>query len=96
MLLVRFRKPALIHSKFFPGLQGPKGKMSASALNTAIFVTDTPKMIKKKVTASYLYLEVDLLPLEGHTPQINKKYNVCSPYNVCSRSAQWLAVATGS
>ena len=42
-------KPALIHSKFFPALQGRNSKMSSSVDNTAIFVTDTPKKIKKKV-----------------------------------------------
>jgi len=44
-----FRKPALIHSKFFPPLQGRGGKMSASTANSAIFVTDTPKQIKNKI-----------------------------------------------
>src|SRR6476469_2027573 len=48
----RYLKPSLIHSKFFPGLQGPKGKMSSSIDSTAIFVTDTPKQIKKKVSRS--------------------------------------------
>jgi len=43
------KKPALIHSKFFPPLQGKGGKMSASEANTAIYVTDTPKMIKNKI-----------------------------------------------
>lgn len=42
-------KPALIHSKFFPALQGAKSKMSGSNENSAIFVTDTPKQIAKKV-----------------------------------------------
>jgi tryptophanyl-tRNA synthetase len=42
-------KPALIHSKFFPALQGRNSKMSSSAENTAVFVTDTPKKIKKKI-----------------------------------------------
>ena len=44
-----FIKPALIHSKFFPALQGSKTKMSASNESSAIFVTDTPKQIKDKV-----------------------------------------------
>jgi tryptophanyl-tRNA synthetase len=44
-----FQKPALIHSKFFPALQGFDTKMSASAANTAIYVTDTPAQIKKKI-----------------------------------------------
>ncbi|VEU23606.1 DEKNAAC104764 [Brettanomyces naardenensis] len=46
---LHFSKPALIHSRFFPALQGPTTKMSASNENTAIFMTDTPKQIKKKI-----------------------------------------------
>lgn len=42
-------KPALIHSKFLPALQGPRTKMSASDPNSAIFVNDTPAQIKKKI-----------------------------------------------
>jgi len=42
-------KPAVIHSKFFPSLQGPKTKMSASVVETAIFITDTPEEIAEKV-----------------------------------------------
>lgn len=42
-------KPALLHSKFFPALQGPQTKMSASVDISAIFLTDTPKQIKDKI-----------------------------------------------
>lgn len=42
-------KPALIHSTFFPALQGAHGKMSASDPNSSIFLTDTDKQIKTKV-----------------------------------------------
>lgn len=42
-------KPAVIHSKFFPALQGPNTKMSASDQNSAIFMTDTPQEIATKV-----------------------------------------------
>jgi len=42
-------KPALIHSKFFPPLQGAQGKMSSSDTNSAIFLTDTPEEIEKKI-----------------------------------------------
>lgn len=42
-------KPALIHSKFFPPLQGATGKMSSSNENSAIFLTDTPEEIKNKI-----------------------------------------------
>eukprot|EP01130_Rhizamoeba_saxonica_P001953 TRINITY_DN11777_c0_g1_i1.p1 TRINITY_DN11777_c0_g1~~TRINITY_DN11777_c0_g1_i1.p1 ORF type:complete len:389 (-),score=96.83 TRINITY_DN11777_c0_g1_i1:66-1232(-) len=44
-----FHKPAVIHSRFFPALQGPKSKMSASVNTSAIFMTDTYKQIRKKV-----------------------------------------------
>lgn len=44
-----FPKPALLHSTFFPALQGAKTKMSASDTNSAIFLTDTPKQIKTKI-----------------------------------------------
>ena len=43
-------KPALLHSTFFPALQGAQTKMSASDPNTSIFLTDTQKQIKTKVS----------------------------------------------
>eukprot|EP00977_Amphora_coffeiformis_P024736 scaffold16756_cov148-Amphora_coffeaeformis.AAC.4 len=42
-------KPSLIHSKFFPPLQGATGKMSSSDENSAIFLTDTPEQIHDKI-----------------------------------------------
>merc|ERR1711972_617915 len=42
-------KPALIHSKFFPPLQGAQGKMSASDESSAVFLTDTKEQIKDKI-----------------------------------------------
>ncbi|CBN78295.1 Tryptophan--tRNA ligase [Ectocarpus siliculosus] len=50
---MKLRKPALIHSRFFPGLQGPGGKMSSSTESSAIFVTDTPKKVKKKINGCF-------------------------------------------
>lgn len=44
-----FLKPALIHSTFFPALQGAKTKMSASDPNSSISLTDSAKMIKNKI-----------------------------------------------
>eukprot|EP01118_Nematostelium_gracile_P011964 TRINITY_DN4315_c0_g2_i1.p1 TRINITY_DN4315_c0_g2~~TRINITY_DN4315_c0_g2_i1.p1 ORF type:complete len:350 (+),score=88.57 TRINITY_DN4315_c0_g2_i1:164-1213(+) len=43
------KKPAVIHSKFFPALEGPKTKMSASVTSSAIFMTDTADELSKKV-----------------------------------------------
>eukprot|EP01068_Selenidium_serpulae_P010192 Selendium_serpulae@DN5403_c0_g1_i2.p1 len=42
-------KPALIHSKFIPALQGSKTKMSGSVMESSIYVNDTPEQIKKKI-----------------------------------------------
>lgn len=47
------QKPALIHSSFLPSLQGADTKMSASDLNSAIYLTDTPKQIKNKVSSVF-------------------------------------------
>ena len=42
-------KPALIHNIMIPSLEGPGGKMSASAENGTIYTTDTPNVVKKKI-----------------------------------------------
>ncbi|WVN89468.1 tryptophan-tRNA ligase [Cryptococcus depauperatus CBS 7841] len=42
-------KPALLHAKFLPALQGAGTKMSASKDHTAIFMTDDAKKIAKKI-----------------------------------------------
>lgn len=44
-----YKKPGLIHMTFLPALQGSGTKMSASKLDTAIFLTDSMKMIKLKI-----------------------------------------------
>lgn len=44
-----YLKPALIHSKFFPALQGHKTKMSGSVGTSSIFVTDTDEVIESKI-----------------------------------------------
>ncbi|XP_068248565.1 tryptophan--tRNA ligase, cytoplasmic isoform X1 [Palaemon carinicauda] len=44
-----FQKPALLHSTFFPALQGACSKMSASDENSSIFLTDTANQVKKKI-----------------------------------------------
>ncbi|KAF9532301.1 hypothetical protein CPB83DRAFT_785224 [Crepidotus variabilis] len=46
---LKYPKPALVHSKFFPALQGPQTKMSASDPNSSIFMTDKPAHIKNKI-----------------------------------------------
>ena len=46
---LKYPKPSLIHSKFFPALQGAQTKMSASNENSSIFMHDTPNQIKNKI-----------------------------------------------
>lgn len=46
---ISFKKPALIHSKFFPALQGSMSKMSASSSSSTIYVSDTPEDIATKI-----------------------------------------------
>ena len=49
---MNYYKPAQIHSKFVPGL-GMLGKMSSSKPETAIFTTDDPEVVDKKVSGAY-------------------------------------------
>ncbi|XP_070559292.1 tryptophan--tRNA ligase, cytoplasmic-like [Ptychodera flava] len=44
-----YPKPALIHSQFFPALQGAQTKMSASDPTSSIFLTDSDADIKTKI-----------------------------------------------
>lgn len=46
---LKYPKPSLIHSKFFPALQGSQTKMSASNETSSIFMHDTPNQIKNKI-----------------------------------------------
>ena len=62
-----YPKPALLHSIFFPALQGTRSKMSASDPNSSIFLTDTDNQIKTKVLvwimifyASLVYRSIDM------------------------------------
>ena len=47
-----FYKPAQIHSKFLPSLSRVS-KMSSSRPETAIFTTDEPEIVEKKVLSSF-------------------------------------------
>lgn len=46
---LRYKKPALLHAKFLPALQGAGTKMSASNPNSNITLTDKPNEIKNKI-----------------------------------------------
>merc|ERR1719507_2944954 len=44
-----YLKPALLHSSFFPAMQGAQTKMSASDTTSSIYLTDSAKEIKTKI-----------------------------------------------
>jgi tryptophanyl-tRNA synthetase len=44
-----FFKAAQIHSKFLPPLSGPEGKMSSSIPESAIYLSDDPKTVERKI-----------------------------------------------
>jgi tryptophanyl-tRNA synthetase len=44
-----YKKTAAIHSKFIPPLQGVGGKMSASSPDSAVWLTDDEKAVKRKI-----------------------------------------------
>ncbi|KAI8591873.1 tryptophanyl-tRNA synthetase [Geranomyces variabilis] len=46
---LKYPKPSLLHAMFFPALQGPGSKMSASNEASAIYLLDTPAQIKNKI-----------------------------------------------
>lgn len=48
-----YYKAAQIHSKFLPPLTGPTGKMSASKPESAIYLYDNAKTVRKKIWLAY-------------------------------------------
>jgi tryptophanyl-tRNA synthetase len=48
-----FYKAAAIHSRFLTSLMGPAGKMSASQPDSAVFLNDDPKTVRKKIWLAY-------------------------------------------
>ena len=44
-----YLKPATIHTKFLPALEGIKAKMSSTGTSASIFLTDLEKHIRKKI-----------------------------------------------
>ncbi|KAG7879554.1 hypothetical protein KL938_003607 [Ogataea parapolymorpha] len=81
---LKFSKPSLVHSRFFPALQGPTTKMSASDENSAIFMTDTSKQIQKKVN-KYAFsggkVSVEEHRKYGGNPDVDVAYQYLSYFN---------------
>lgn len=78
---LKYSKPALIHSRFFPALQGSTTKMSASDDTSAIFMTDTPKQIQKKIN-KYAFsggqVSIELHREKGGDPDVDVAYQYMS------------------
>ncbi|RKP04942.1 hypothetical protein THASP1DRAFT_10783, partial [Thamnocephalis sphaerospora] len=74
---LKYPKPALIHAKFFPSLQGPQSKMSASNDSSSIFMSDTPAKIKNKINR-YAFSgggdTIELHRLNGGNPDVDVSY----------------------
>lgn len=60
-----YYKPAILHARFLPGLSG-EGKMSSSAENETIYLTDKPEVVVKKVNRA--------LTGQQDTAELQKKY----------------------
>lgn len=71
---IGYPKPALLHSVFFPALQGAQTKMSASDPNSSIFLTDTPKQIKTKVRILKTSLQSFMTNRSGAAHVYNGKF----------------------
>lgn len=50
---LKLPKPAIIHTVFLPSLRGSESKMSASDVDSSIFLSDTDKQIKKKIGQAF-------------------------------------------
>ena len=76
-------KPALLHSTFFPALQGAQTKMSASDPNSSIFVTDTDQQIKEKVHTHIQTLSLSLsLSLSKKRERCGEKLNALTKHPI--------------
>ena len=48
-----YSKPAFLYSSLLPALQGAHAKMSASVVSSAIFLTDSPSMVRDKLETAF-------------------------------------------
>ena len=75
---LKFLKPALLHSIFFPALQGPKTKMSASVDSSAIFLTDgIPRAKKGEKYVIFIFFKIFFFSVQGFVTQTKKTSTSC-------------------
>ena len=55
---LKFQKPALLHSIFFPTLQGQLYNMSASDPNSSIYLSDTNDELEQKVKCTESWVSI--------------------------------------
>ncbi|MBI2133283.1 tryptophan--tRNA ligase [Candidatus Woesearchaeota archaeon] len=70
-------KPASIHCSFLPPLSGTGGKMSASVAESAIYTTDPPEIVEKKIRKYAFSGGKDTVAehrLKGGNPEIDVSY----------------------
>ncbi len=80
-----YYKPALIHNKLVPSLQGMHAKMSASIPASAIFVTDDPQVARENV--------MEAVTGGGATVEEHRKYggnpDICPVYHYYAYFFDW-------
>jgi len=71
-----YYKAAAIHSRFLMPLTGPTGKMSASQPDSAVFLTDDPKTVRKKIWQAFSGGQptVELHRKLGGNPEVDVAY----------------------
>ena len=69
-----YNKPAILHTKFLPGING--AKMSTSKPNTAIFLSDNEKTIRKKINKAFSggQQTIDEHRKKGGNPDVDISY----------------------
>ena len=72
-------KPALVHSKFFPPLEGALGKMSSSNENSAVFLTDTPEVWQCAAPFLSLLRLSFITYIHSHPPPPNSLISIHQP-----------------
>ncbi len=95
---LKYPKPCLIHCKFLPALQGAQTKMSASDPNSAIYMSDTPNQIKKKINSHGFSGGGDteeLHRLHGGNPDVDVPFQYLSFYEEDDAKLEQVAAVSG-
>ncbi|MCJ7731397.1 tryptophan--tRNA ligase [Candidatus Bathyarchaeota archaeon] len=95
-LKLGYPKPAQIHGKLLPGLTG-QAKMSSSQPETAVYLTDVPELVEKKILSAVtpvdriscpLYLYHYFL-LSESDDTVNEMYHECTTRHKSCEECKW-------